>query len=199
MIIEASQAHSIQIAIAQAQSALSQLSLEQNIHFIASFAQKLASSFSNEKKLLIAGNGGSLCDAMHFAEEMTGFYREKRRPLPAIALSDPGHMSCVSNDLSFEEVFARQIRALCQKGDIVVLLSTSGNSVNMVKAFEAAKEKQAFTVCFLGNDGGKLRGLADMELVIEGFGYSDRIQEVHMTAIHMVIEQVETLLFPQKS
>lgn len=194
--MHSSHAHSIQIAIAQAQSALSQLSLEKNIEFIASFAEKLSQLLLGGKKLLIAGNGGSLCDAMHFAEEMTGFFRKKRKPLPAIALGDPGHMSCVSNDLGFEEVFARQIQALCQEGDCVVLLSTSGNSKNLLRALEAAREKNALIVCFLGDTGGALSGKGDLELCIEGFGYSDRIQEVHMTAIHMVIEQVEAQLFP---
>ena len=191
------QTRSIKVAIAQAQAALSQLALDENIAFISAFAKALERCFATGNKLLVAGNGGSLCDAMHFAEELTGFFRKKRQPLPAIALSDPGHMSCVSNDLSFNAVFERQIQALCVENDCVVLLSTSGNSQNLIQALEAAREKRAFVVCLLGGDGGQLAGKGDLELIIKGFGFSDRIQEVHMSAIHMVIEQLETLLFSE--
>lgn len=185
---------SLRLAIAQAHSALCELSSEESIQFVLQGAARLFSCFRAGKKLLIAGNGGSMCDAMHFAEELTGYFRARRAPLPAIALADPGHISCVSNDHCFEEVFARSIEALCQEGDCVVLLSTSGNSPNIVRAYDAARAKKASVITFLGRDGGALRGRGDLELIIEGFGHSDRIQEVHMSAIHMMIEQLELLL-----
>ena len=145
--------------------------------------------------MLIAGNGGSLCDASHFAEELTGIFRKKRRALPAIALSDPGHLTCVGNDLGFEHVFARSIEAYGKKEDLFIGLTTSGNSPNMILAFERAKELGLTTLAFLGKGGGELKGYADLELIIEGFETSDRIQEAHMTAIHIMIELIEELLF----
>jgi D-sedoheptulose 7-phosphate isomerase len=185
-------------AIEDSLKALEQLKQPQAIAFIEDVADLLASSFKNGNKLIVAGNGGSLCDAAHFAEELTGFYRDKRPALPAIALSEPGHMSCVGNDIGFEFVFSRGIEAYGQKGDVFVGLTTSGNSTNLVNAFKTAKDKGLITVAFLGKSGGKLKGCADYELIIEGFKYSDRIQEAHMAAIHMIIELMETLLFPSE-
>ncbi len=185
-------------AIEDSLKALEQLKQPQAIAFIEDVADLLASSFKNGNKLIVAGNGGSLCDAAHFAEELTGFYRDKRPALPAIALSEPGHMSCVGNDIGFEFVFSRGIEAYGQKGDVFVGLTTSGNSTNLVNAFKTAKDKGLVTVAFLGKSGGKLKGCADYELIIEGFKYSDRIQEAHMAAIHMIIELMETLLFPSE-
>jgi D-sedoheptulose 7-phosphate isomerase len=148
-----------------------------------------------KEKILVAGNGGSLCDAMHFAEELTGLYRNKRPALPAIALSDPGHMSCVGNDLGYDQVFSRAVEALGKKGDVLVLLTTSGNSSNLIKAAQAAKEKGLSVIAFLGKTGGKMKGMGDLEWIVSGFSYSDRIQEVQMAAIHMIIEMVEEELF----
>ena len=127
---------------------------------------------------------------------MTGFFRAKRRALPAIALSDPGHLTCVSNDLSFAQVFARSIEAFGRPGDLFIGLTTSGNSANIIHAFAKAKELGLTTIAFLGKEGGQLKGVADLELIIRGFGHSDRIQEAHMTAIHLMIEQMENLMFP---
>lgn len=186
--------HSIQEAVRAAE----QLTTAQAIAFLQQATTKIANTFLNDKKLLIAGNGGSLCDAMHFAEELTGFFRSRRKPLPAIALSDPSHITCVSNDLHFDAVFSRLIEALGQPGDLFIGLTTSGNSANLVRAFEAAKEKGLQTIAFLGKGGGKLRGVADLEWIIDAsFKTSDRIQEAHMAAIHILIEQVEYVLFPE--
>ena len=149
--------------------------------------------------MLVAGNGGSLCDAMHFAEELTGFYRNKRPALAAIALGDPGHMSCVANDLGYDHVFARSIEALGKPGDVFVALTTSGNSPNLIEAVKAAKSRGMGTIGFLGKTGGKLKGVTDLELIVEGFTYSDRIQEAHMTAIHILIEVIEKKLFLENS
>ena len=140
---------------------------------------------------MVAGNGGSLCDAMHFAEELTGFFRKKRQPFAALALADIGHMSCVANDAGFEHVFARSVAALGKKEDLLVLLTTSGNSTNLIWAAEVAKELGIKTVGFLGKTGGALKGVCDLEWVVEGFPYSDRIQEAHMCAIHIAIEMME--------
>ena len=146
-------------------------------------------------KIIIAGNGGSLCDASHFAEELTGFFRKYRAALPAIALSDAGHITCVGNDLGFDQIFARGVEAYGVSGDIFIGLTTSGNSANIINAFIAAKKLGLTTVSFLGKDGGKLKGVADYELIISDMVTSDRIQEAHMTAIHIIIELVENKLF----
>ena len=183
--------NSVEEAIRAAQCLKSPTALE----FIERAAQTIAACFKNGGKILVAGNGGSLCDAMHFTEELTGHYRNKRPALPAIALSDPGHMSCVGNDLGYDYVFSRAVEALGKKGDVLILLTTSGNSLNLLKAAEAAKERGLTTIAFLGKTGGKLKGFADLEWVVDGFPYSDRIQEAHMAAIHMIIEMVEEELF----
>lgn len=174
------------------------LRLSSSVQFIEQVSLACVSCFERKGKILIAGNGGSLCDAMHFAEELTGLYRHKRPALPAIALSDPGHMSCVANDMGYESVFSRAVEALGRAEDVLVVLSTSGNSANLVEAVLRAKERGLFTIGFLGKSGGKLKGMCDLEMIVPGFAYSDRVQEAHMTAIHIIIEQVERLLFPQE-
>ncbi len=167
----------------------------ESLSFIQSAAKIIADGFRRGNKLLIAGNGGSLCDAMHFAEELTGVFRHHRKALPAIALSDPGHLTCTANDLGYEGVFARAVEALGREGDIFVSLTTSGNSSNLLKAVPTAKAMGLKTISFLGKTGGKMKGLSDLEWVIDGFSYSDRIQEAHMTAIHIIIEMIEHELF----
>lgn len=153
----------------------------------------IATAFRSGGKLLTCGNGGSLADAMHVAEEFSGRFRLDRRPYPAIALSDPAHMSCVANDYGFDVVFSRQVEALCGPGDVVLVMSTSGNSGNIVRAAEAAREKRALVVGCLGRGGGAVRSLCDLVLHAPGEG-SDRIQELHMLAMHAVIEAVEVEL-----
>jgi D-sedoheptulose 7-phosphate isomerase len=165
------------------------------LHFIEAAAKLISECFQKKGKLLIAGNGGSLCDAMHFAEELTGQFRKFRPALPAIALADPGHLSCVANDMGFESVFSRGVEALGQPGDVFIAMTTSGNSENLVLAAKTAKQKGLNTVAFLGKTGGKMRGLCDLEWILSGFPFSDRIQEAHMAAIHILIEQVEHQLF----
>ena len=165
------------------------------LDFIESVSKAVAACFVQGGKLIIAGNGGSLCDAAHFAEELTGLFRSKRRALPALVLSEPGHLTCVANDLGYDEVFARGVEAFGKPGDLFIGLTTSGNSPNIVRAFDAAKRLGLQTVAFLGKSGGVLRGAADWELLIAGFATSDRIQEAHMAAIHILIEMVEEILF----
>ena len=185
----------ILISVEEAIRAAQRLKSPEGMQFIEEAACMIAACYKNEGKILVAGNGGSLCDAMHFCEELTGLYRKKRPALPAIALSDPGHMSCVGNDLGYDYVFSRGVEALGKKGDVLALLTTSGNSMNLVRAVEAAREKGLQIITFLGKTGGKLKGLADLEWIVDGFTYSDRVQEVHMAAIHMIIEMVEEELF----
>jgi D-sedoheptulose 7-phosphate isomerase len=167
----------------------------EGLKFIESAAWAVIDCFKNGGKLLIAGNGGSLCDAMHFAEELTGYFRKKRPALPAIALADPGHLTCVGNDTSFNEIFSRGIEAHGNHGDLFIALSTSGNSENLIRATTVAKEKNLQVITFLGKTGGALKGMGDFEWIVSGFEYSDRIQEAHMAAIHIIIEMVEQELF----
>ncbi|HTQ09359.1 MAG TPA: SIS domain-containing protein [Fimbriimonadaceae bacterium] len=150
----------------------------------------IASAFKRRGRVFACGNGGSMCDAMHFAEEFSGRFDEDRDPYPAIALSDPAHLSCVANDFGYDHVFSRQIDALGHPGDVLILLSTSGNSPNIVKAAEAAKTRGLIVIGCLGKGGGAARALCDIVLHAPG-ARSDRIQELHMLALHAVIEAVE--------
>lgn len=182
-------------SIEDAIRAIEFLKREESFSFLEAAADKITSVFRSGNKLLIAGNGGSLCDAAHFAEELTGQFRQKRAALPAIALSDPGHLTCVGNDMGFESVFSRAIEALGQPGDLFISLTTSGNSANLIAATHRAKERGLYTMAFLGKTGGKMKGLSDLEWIVSGFSYSDRVQEAHMAAIHIIIERVEQQLF----
>lgn len=179
--------------------AVAQLQQSHAVNFIENMATLLAATFEEGNKVIIAGNGGSLCDAAHFAEELTGFFRASRPALPAIALTDAGHITCTANDLNFESVFSRGVEAYGKPGDLFVGLTTSGNSPNIVKAILTAKNLGLKTVAFLGKGGGKLKGVADLELIIDGFTTSDRIQEAHMAAIHIIIEMAEHLLFAEST
>lgn len=176
-------------------SAVSLLKEENALRFMQQAAEWIAECFANKGKLIIAGNGGSLCDAMHFAEELTGQFRKKRPALPAIALSDPSHLTCVGNDMGFDAVFSRGVEAFGKAGDLFILLTTSGNSTNLLAAVYEAKKMGLKTIAFLGKTGGRIKGLCDLEWIVSGFSFSDRIQEAHMTAIHLIIEQVEKKLF----
>lgn len=167
------------------------LSDDKNLTDIEAAAKLLADSFKQGGKVLSCGNGGSHCDAMHFAEELTGRYRENRPGYPGIAISDPSHLSCVSNDFGYEYVFSRYLEAVGAKGDVLFGLSTSGNSGNILKAIEAAKAKGMKTIALTGKDGGQMAGLADVEIRVPHFGYADRIQEIHIKIIHILIMLVE--------
>ncbi|WBA18521.1 MULTISPECIES: D-sedoheptulose 7-phosphate isomerase [Salinivibrio] len=167
------------------------LSDDNNIQQIEKAAKLLADSFKASGKVISCGNGGSHCDAMHFAEELTGRYRENRPGYPAIAISDPSHISCVSNDFGYEYVFSRYLEAVGMKGDVLFGLSTSGNSGNILSAIDVAKQKGIKTIMLTGKNGGKMAGLADIEIRVPHFGYADRIQEVHIKIIHILIQLVE--------
>lgn len=185
-------------SVAESIRAVTMLSEPHAIEFIEDTAEMIAQCFADGGKIILAGNGGSLCDAMHFAEELTGQFRNPRQALPAIALSEPGHLTCVSNDFGFDQVFSRGVEAFGKPGDVFIGLTTSGNSENIVRAFAEAKERGLKTVAFLGKSGGRLKGTADLELLISGFTTSDRIQEAHMAAIHIIIELVEIQLFSEE-
>lgn len=160
------------------------------------FSELLVKTFTAGGIVFSCGNGGSHCDAMHFAEELTGRYRRDRRPLGALALGDPSHVTCVANDYGFQYIFSRQLEGLSRPGDVLIGLSTSGNSQNIIEAFKVAQNKGVKTVALLGRDGGKLKDLADLSIVIPA-QTSDRIQEMHIKLIHTVIELVERELFPE--
>lgn len=158
---------------------------------IEAAARLLASSLRRGGKVLSCGNGGSHCDAMHFSEELMGRYRENRPGYAAVAISDPSYLSCVSNDLGYNCVFSRYLEAVCQKEDTLLAITTSGNSLNIVRAIEAANEKGMRTVALTGKDGGKVADITDVEIRIPHFGYADRIQEVHMKVIHILVMLIE--------
>lgn len=162
----------------------------------AKVAIDLASVFQLGNKVLICGNGGSNCDALHFAEEFTGRFRKDRRALPAISLSDSSHITCVGNDYGFDYIFSRGVEAYGKEGDMFIGISTSGNSANVIKAVEVAKKMGLKTCVLLGKDGGKLKGMCDYEFIIPG-DTSDRIQEIHMMILHIIIEGVEKIMFPE--
>lgn len=164
---------------------------EANIEAIQKAAVLLADSFKAGGKVLSCGNGGSHCDAMHFAEELTGRYRENRPGYPAIAISDVSHISCVSNDFGYEYVFSRFVEAVGKEGDVLLGISTSGNSGNIIKAISAAREKGMKVITLTGKDGGKMDGTADIEIRVPHFGYADRIQEIHIKVIHILIQLIE--------
>jgi len=147
-------------------------------------------------RIITCGNGGSMCDAMHFAEELSGRYRKDRPALAAMAISDPSHLTCVANDFGFDQVFARGVEAWGRAGDLLIGFSTSGNSPNVIAAAEKARERQMKVVGLLGRDGGKLKPLCDLSIVVPA-QTSDRIQEIHIKIVHIVIELVERELFPQ--
>jgi D-sedoheptulose 7-phosphate isomerase len=170
------------------------LSNEKNIADIESAARLMASAIQSGNKIISCGNGGSHCDAMHFAEELSGRYRDNRRALPAIAISDVSHISCVSNDYGFEFVFSRFVEGLGNQGDVLLGISTSGNSGNIINAVEAAHAKGMKVIILSGKDGGKLAGKADVEIRVPHFGYADRIQEIHIKVIHILILLIEKMV-----
>jgi D-sedoheptulose 7-phosphate isomerase len=157
-------------------------------------ATLMAQALRSGGKILSCGNGGSHCDAMHFAEELTGRYRNNRRPLAAIAISDPSYLSCVGNDFGYDAVFSRFIEGIGKKGDVLLAISTSGQSQNILNAVEAAQKCQMKTVVLTGKDGGKLAGKGDVEICVPHFGYADRIQEIHIKIIHTLILTIEELI-----
>lgn len=154
----------------------------------------LTAAIKSGNKIISCGNGGSLCDAMHFAEELSGRFREQRPSLPAIAITDPSHLTCTGNDYGFDYIFSRFVEGLGQPNDVLLGISTSGNSKNVIEAVKSAKQKQMKIIILSGKDGGQLAGQADVELRVPHMGYADRIQEVHIKIIHHLILGIEKQL-----
>jgi D-sedoheptulose 7-phosphate isomerase len=168
--------------------------LEAREGIIGATGNTLAECLQRGGRILSCGNGGSMCDAMHFAQELSGHFRGKRRALAAQAISDPSHLTCAANDEGFDSVFARGVEAWGKAGDALLALSTSGNSRNVIEAVRAATGIGMTTVGLLGRDGGQLKGMCDVAIVVPGTT-SDRIQEVHIKIVHLLIEQIERRLF----
>lgn len=187
----------IQSSLLEAQKTLN-LFIEdpKNIALIDQAVNIFASAFKNGGRVFSCGNGGSMCDSLHFAEELTGRYRKDRAPLPATGISEAGHITCIANDFGFEYIFSRFVEAWGQKGDVLLAISTSGNSANVIKAVEVAKSKGMKIVGLLGKDGGKLKSMVDVGLIVN-CSITDRIQEVHIKCIHIFIEGIERQLFPE--
>ena len=164
---------------------------EQNMNRIEQAGKLMTDAIVQSKKIMSCGNGGSMCDAMHFAEELTGRYRDDRKALPAIAISDPSHLACVGNDYGYDFVFSRYIEALGNEGDVLLAISTSGNSKNVIKAIETAKVKGIKVIGLTGKDGGKMASLCDVEIRAPHSPYADRAQEIHIKCIHALIDYVE--------
>lgn len=164
---------------------------EENLNRIAEAAMLMAESIEAGGKIISCGNGGSMCDAMHFAEELTGRFKHDRPALPALSISDPSHITCVANDFGFDQVFSRYIEGLGKSGDVLLAISTSGNSGNCIKAAESALEKGMKVVALTGKTGGLLAKLANVEIRVDGGKYSDRVQEIHIKVIHTLVELIE--------
>jgi D-sedoheptulose 7-phosphate isomerase len=164
---------------------------DKNFEAIEAAGKLMVQALHNDKKIISCGNGGSLCDAMHFAEELTGRYRDDRKPLAAIAISDASHMACVGNDYGYDFVFSRYLEAIGNSGDVLLAISTSGNSKNVLHAIEAAKRKGINIVGLTGKDGGKMNGLCDVEIRAPHSQYADRAQEIHIKCIHALIDYIE--------
>jgi D-sedoheptulose 7-phosphate isomerase len=167
------------------------ISNPENFERIEQAIDRISLSFNTGGKIIACGNGGSHCDAMHFAEELTGRYRHDRRALPALAISDSSHITCVANDYGYEYVFSRFIEAHGKAGDVLLGISTSGNSPNVIKALEKARELGMYTIALTGKDGGKIKDLCDLEIRAPKSEYADRAQEIHIKIIHSLIDGIE--------
>ena len=165
---------------------------EANFDLIESAGKEIINAIKSGGKVISCGNGGSMTDAMHFAEEMTGRFRDNRKSLPAIAISDIAHVSCVSNDFGYDYVFSRFLESIGNKGDILFAISTSGNSPNVINAINTAKEKGMFVIGLTGKTGGKMANLVDLEIRTPMSQWADRVQELHIKIIHSLIDYIET-------
>ncbi len=187
----------IRAALTEAQEGLAALlANEETLAAIAQAGQLLADSFAQGGRVFSCGNGGSMCDAMHFAEELSGFFRHKRPALPATALSDPGHLSCVGNDVGYDAVFSRYLEAHARIGDVLLAISTSGKSPNVLKAAAVARAQGAKVIGLTGKKDCALASVSDILIATPAGSYADRVQELHIKVIHILIESVERQLFP---
>ncbi len=175
----------------EALKVLQEFSVEQNFTKISEAGNLIVKALSKGGKVISCGNGGSMSDAMHFAEELTGRYRNDRKAIPAMAISDPSYLSCVSNDYGYDFVFSRFIEAFGNSNDVLVAISTSGNSINVLNAISEAKSKGMIIIGLTGKDGGKMAGLCDVEIRAPYSNYADRAQEIHIKVIHSLIDYIE--------
>ena len=171
------------------------ISDDANILAIENAGALIVNSFKQKGKLMSCGNGGSMCDAMHFAEELSGRFRNNRPSLPAMAISDPSYMSCVINDYGADAVFSRFIEGMGFPGDVLIAISTSGNSKNVINAAQTAKAKGMMVIALTGKTGGELAALADVEIRAPHSEYADRVQEIHIKVIHSLIHYIELNMF----
>ena len=188
----------IKQSLSQAQDTLSKfIEEENNVSLIKGAISKFVDTIKNhDGRIMACGNGGSMCDSMHFVEELTGRYRKDRDPIAAINMGDPSHITCVANDYGYEYIFSRHVQAWGKKNDTLLAISTSGNSQNVILAVEKAKAQGMHVVGLLGKDGGKLKGMVDIPIVVD-CQITDRIQEIHIKLIHIFIEGIERELYPE--
>jgi len=188
----------VERGLAEAKGALEALLSDRGtLELIAEAGRLMADTFSAGGTVLSCGNGGSLCDAMHFAEECSGRYRRDRRPLPALAASDASHLSCCANDFGWDSVFSRFVEAHGREGGLLLAISTSGESANVLAAARAARARGMRTVALTGRRGCALAGLADLAIATPAGPYSDHVQELHAMVIHLLVQMVERSLFPE--
>lgn len=185
----------ISAQLSESQLILSYFNTEENIERIANAARIMVEQIKSGGKIISCGNGGSMCDAMHFAEELSGRYRNDRPAIAAVSISDPSHISCVGNDYGYDFVFSRYVEALGNSNDVLLAISTSGNSSNIIKAIEKAKEKGMKVIGLTGKDGGKMSEMCDIEIRAPHSKYADRAQEIHIKVIHSLIDAIEFELF----
>jgi len=164
---------------------------KENLAKIEQAGKEMISAIKTGGKIISCGNGGSMSDAMHFAEELTGRFRENRAGIPAISISDSSHISCVANDFGYDFIFSRFLESMGNEGDVLLAISTSGNSANVLKAAQTAKEKGMKVIALTGKTGGELANNCNIELRVEHKGYADRVQEIHIKIIHSLIHFIE--------
>lgn len=184
----------IYAGLAEARNVLDEFMQTENVSLIDQTATAMADALNAGFKIISCGNGGSLCDATHFAEELTGRYRKNRRPYPALAINDPAYITCVGNDYSFEEIFSRYIEGVGKPGDVLLAISTSGNSANIVRAASMAKSMGIKVVVLTSSGYNKLSEIGDIILACPKPGFSDRVQEIHIKIIHLLIQSIEAKL-----
>lgn len=180
----------VQKQFQEAEKVLQHFSTQKNFEIIENISQTMSQALKTQNKIISCGNGGSMCDAIHFAEELSGCFKNDRPAIAALSISDPGHISCVANDYGYDFIFKRFLEAVGKEGDIFLGISTSGNSKNVINAAKYAKKNKIKTVCLLGKDGGELKNIADIALIVEEQA-TERIQEVHIKIIHTLIALIE--------
>ena len=187
----------IKNSLVEAQNVLNKfVADDHNITLIEKAVTTMVASIQSEGKILACGNGGSMCDSMHFVEELTGRYRKDRAPIAAMGMGAPSHITCVANDYGYEYIFSRHVQAWGKKGDTLLAISTSGNSQNVILAVEEAKKKDMKVIGLLGKTGGKLKDMVDVPLIVD-CQVTDRIQEIHIKLIHIFIEGIERHIVPE--